>query len=133
MTVWQFLGLSFIIMSAGSSRCPTTCSRPPGSMVLGMDPVLADHRPDALADAVLRRGGRHDLRLSELRADRHPHRTQQRGGVHANVLIYYIYESLQIDNNAGQAAVLSIVLFVITLSLTLVQMRYLERRVTYAR
>jgi len=48
-------------------------------------------------------------------------------------LIYYIYESLQIDNNAGQAAVLSIVLFVITLSLTLVQMRYLERRVTYAR
>jgi len=29
--------------------------------------------------------------------------------------------------------VLSIVLFVITLSLTLVQMRYLERRVTYAR
>jgi sn-glycerol 3-phosphate transport system permease protein len=47
----------------------------------------------------------------------------------ANVLVYFIYSKRQ---DPGYAAVLAIALFVITLMLTLFQLRVLERRVHYA-
>ena len=50
-----------------------------------------------------------------------------------NVLTYYVYTTLSQDNNDGKAAVLAIALFGITFVLTLIQMRVLERRVHYAR
>jgi sn-glycerol 3-phosphate transport system permease protein len=50
-----------------------------------------------------------------------------------NVLTYYVFSTLQQDNNDGKAAVLAIALFAITFVLTLIQMRVLERRVHYAR
>jgi len=49
------------------------------------------------------------------------------------VLIYNIVTQLQIENNDGAAAIMAIVLFLILLVLTILQMRFLERRVTYAR
>ena len=52
--------------------------------------------------------------------------------LHTNVLIYNIINTLQIENNTGAAAIMAIVLFLILLGLTLLQMRFLERRVTYA-
>ena len=53
--------------------------------------------------------------------------------LHTNVLIYNIINTLQVENNTGAAAIMAIVLFFILLGLTLLQMRFLERRVTYAR
>lgn len=52
---------------------------------------------------------------------------------HTLVLIYYIYEAAFQQNNYGLAAVMSVALFVILLVLTLVQFRFVERRVFYAR
>jgi len=52
--------------------------------------------------------------------------------LHTNVLIYNIVNTLQIDNNPGAAAIMATVLFLITLGLTLLQLRFLERRVSYA-
>jgi len=52
--------------------------------------------------------------------------------LHTDVLTYNVYRTLVYSGNPGQAAVLSIALFFITLALTLVQLRVLERRVTYA-
>jgi ABC-type sugar transport system permease subunit len=52
---------------------------------------------------------------------------------HTNVLTYFIYTSLQKQQDDGKAAVLAVALFGVTLLLTLVQMRLLERRVFYAR
>ena len=52
---------------------------------------------------------------------------------HTNVLTYFIYTSLRQDNNEGRAAVLTAALFGITLVLTLIQVRVLERRVHYGR
>jgi multiple sugar transport system permease protein/sn-glycerol 3-phosphate transport system permease protein len=49
------------------------------------------------------------------------------------VLIYNIINTLQIENNGGAAAIMATVLFLILLVLTLLQLRFLERRVTYAR
>ena len=37
------------------------------------------------------------------------------------------------ENNPGAAAIMAMVLFLITLGLTLLQMRFLERRVHYGR
>ena len=53
--------------------------------------------------------------------------------LHTNVLVYNIVNTLQIENNPGTAAIMATVLFLITLGLTLLQMRFLERRVSYAR
>jgi ABC-type sugar transport system permease subunit len=50
-----------------------------------------------------------------------------------NVLTYFIFTELRERNDPGAAAVLAIALFGITLLLTIVQMRVLERRVFYAR
>ncbi len=52
---------------------------------------------------------------------------------HTNVLVYAIYTTVFKENNDGKAAVLAIALFAITLVLTLVQLRFLERRVSYER
>jgi sn-glycerol 3-phosphate transport system permease protein len=52
---------------------------------------------------------------------------------HTLVLIYYIYEAAFQQNNYGLAAVMSVTLFVILLILTLLQFRFVERRVFYAR
>ena len=49
------------------------------------------------------------------------------------VLTYYLYQAAFRNNNDGLAAVLAISLFTITLLLTLVQLKLLERRVFYAR
>jgi sn-glycerol 3-phosphate transport system permease protein len=49
-----------------------------------------------------------------------------------NVLTYFIFTELRRPDD-GKAAVLAIALFTITLILTLVQLRFLERRVFYGR
>ena len=49
------------------------------------------------------------------------------------MLIYNIVNTLQIENNPGAAAIMATVLFLIMLGLTILQMRFLERRVHYAR
>lgn len=46
-------------------------------------------------------------------------------------LIFYLYELGFVTYDAGKAGVIAVVLFVIMLVLTLIQLRYLERRVSY--
>jgi ABC-type sugar transport system permease subunit len=46
-------------------------------------------------------------------------------------LIYHLYELGFVAYDAGQAGVVAVVLFAIMLALTLIQLRYLERRVAY--
>jgi multiple sugar transport system permease protein/sn-glycerol 3-phosphate transport system permease protein len=48
-----------------------------------------------------------------------------------NTLIYYTYEQGFVAFNAGRAAAASLILFVIMLAVTLVQLRYAERKVHY--
>ena len=50
-----------------------------------------------------------------------------------NVLTYYIYDTLQRQSDPGKAAVLAVALFFLTLILALLQIRLLERRVSYER
>jgi ABC-type sugar transport system permease subunit len=60
--------------------------------------------------------------------------TLTRGGpINAtNTLIYYLYEQGFVGFKAGRAGVAAVMLFVLLLIITVVQLRYLERRVTYS-
>jgi multiple sugar transport system permease protein/sn-glycerol 3-phosphate transport system permease protein len=60
-------------------------------------------------------------------------RVMTRGGpVDAtNTLIYYIYDEGFVAYNVGRASAAAVVLFVIMLTITLVQLRFQERRVHY--
>jgi sn-glycerol 3-phosphate transport system permease protein len=48
-----------------------------------------------------------------------------------NTLVYYIYQQGFINFNAGDAAAAAIIMFAIMLGITLIQMRYAERKVHY--
>lgn len=49
-----------------------------------------------------------------------------------NTLVYYLYERGLVAFQAGPAGVIAIVMFLLMLVLTIIQVRYVERRVTYA-
>jgi sn-glycerol 3-phosphate transport system permease protein len=132
VTIWQNLGLSFIIMSAGLQAVPDElleASRVDGAgawsrfrnvtlpllsptlfFAIIVGSILAFHSFGQID--LLTQGGPQD---------------------HTNVLVYAIYRTVFQENNDGKASVLALALFVITLALTAVQLRFLERRVSYER
>lgn len=133
LTVWQGLGLSFIVMSAGLQSVPDEILE--AATVDGAGAVTRFWRvtvpllsPTIFFTTVVatimafQTFGQIDLLIGS-----------QAAYLHANVLPYNIYQTLLVQRNPGQAAVLSIVLFFITLAVTMVQLRVLERRVHYAR
>jgi sn-glycerol 3-phosphate transport system permease protein len=131
-TIWQSLGLSFILMSAGLQAVPEDVLE--AAQVDGASAPMRFWRvtipllsPTIFFTAVVgsifafQTFGQIDLLT--------------RGGPQnkTNVLTYFIVTELHDHQNPGTAAVLSIALFLITLVLTLLQLRFLERRVHYAR
>jgi sn-glycerol 3-phosphate transport system permease protein len=131
-TVWQNLGLSFILMSSGLQGIPDELHE--AAEVDGAGPVSRFWRvtlpllsPTLFFAVVVgsiiafQSFGQIDLL------------TQGGPLKRTNVLTYFVFTELRERNNPGTAAVLAIALFAITLILTLFQMRVLERRVFYAR
>jgi sn-glycerol 3-phosphate transport system permease protein len=132
VTVWQNLGLSFILMSAGLQTVPDDLLE--ASQVDGagswarLRHVIVPMLSPTIFFAVvvgtilaLQAFGQIDILTA--------------GGPlqHTNVLVYAIYDQLFNHNDEGRAAVLAVTLFFITFVLTLVEIRLLERRVTYER
>ncbi|GMU77914.1 MAG: sugar ABC transporter permease [Acidimicrobiia bacterium] len=131
-TIWQNLGLSFILMSAGLQGVPDDlyeAAAVDGASARGRFwhvtlPMLS---PTLFFAAVVgsimafQAFGQIDL-LTE-------------GGPNnaTNVLVYSVYRDVFRFGNDGVAAVKAIALFVIVLILTIVQLRFAERRVSYAR
>jgi sn-glycerol 3-phosphate transport system permease protein len=133
ITIWQFLGLSFIIMSAGLQSVPDELLE--AAQIDGAGawtrfwrmtvPLLSPTIFFALVVSTIyafQSFGAVDILITY----------QNAADLHANVLIYEIVNTLQMENNPGAAAIMATVLFLITLGLTLLQMRFLERRVHYA-
>jgi ABC-type sugar transport system permease subunit len=132
--IWQNLGLSFIIMSAGLQAVPDElleAARVDGAGVWSrfrnvtlplLSPTLffATVVGSILAFQAF---GQIDLLTQGGPQDK------------TNVLVYAIYRESagSTTPNEGKAAILSLALFVITMLLTLIQLRLLERRVTYER
>jgi ABC-type sugar transport system permease subunit len=131
-TIWQNLGLSFILMSAGLQAVPDDLLE--AAEVDGAGPwsrfrnVTLPMLSPTIFFAVIIGGifafqtfGQIDLLT--------------RGGPDekTNVLTFFIVDELREQKNTGKAAVLAIALFVITLALTMFQLRFLEKRVNYER
>jgi sn-glycerol 3-phosphate transport system permease protein len=133
VTIWQNLGLSFILMSSGLQGVPdellesarvdgaSAWSRFRNVTVPMLSPTLFFA---AVVGSILafHAFGQIDL----LTQGGPPHQ-------HTNVLIYAIYTTVFQQSDTGKGAVYAIVLFAITLVLTLIQLRFLERRVQYER
>jgi ABC-type sugar transport system permease subunit len=129
-TIWQNLGLSFIVMSSGLQAIPDEIME--ASEVDGAGPVRRFVRvtlpllsPTVFFAVVVgsivafQSFGQIDL-------------LTQGGPIQrTNVLTYAIYQALRGEQNEGKAAVLAVALFLVTLVLTVAQMRILERRVHY--
>jgi len=129
-TIWQTLGLTFILMSAGLQSVPDELHE--AARVDGAGPwsrfwhvTLPMLSPTIFFAVVIgsifafQTFGQVDLL------------TQGGPLGKTNVLTYFIYKSL--GNDPGKAAVLAVALFFLTLLLALAQIRLLERRVTYER
>jgi sn-glycerol 3-phosphate transport system permease protein len=133
ITIWQFLGLAFIIMSAGLQSVPDELLE--AAQIDGAGawtrfwrmtvPLLSPTIFFALVVSTIyafQSFGAVDILIGY----------QNAANLHTNVLIYEIVNTLQVENSPGAAAIMATVLFLITLGLTLLQMRFLERRVHYA-
>jgi len=134
MAVWQFIGLSFIIMSAGLQSISDDvleAARVDGASNWTVFwritvPLLSPTLFFGVVVATIyafQTFGQIDILIGY----------QNAAYEHVNVLVYNIYTTLVYGENSGRAAVMSIALFLITLVLTLLQLRFIERRVQYAR
>jgi len=134
ISIWQFLGLAFIIMTAGLQSVPEEVLE--AARVDGASnwtrfwrvtvPMLSPTIFFAVVVGTIfafQSFGAIDILITQAYA----------ANLHTNVLVYNIVNTIQYENNYGAAAIMSIVLFLITLAFTLLQMRFLERRVHYAR
>ncbi len=132
VTIWQNLGLSFIIMSAGLQAVPDelleasrvdgagTWSRFRNVTLPMLSPTLFFA---TIVGSIL---AFHSFGQIDLLTEGGP---QDR----TNVLVYAIYRTVFRENDDGKAAVLAVALFAVTLVLTMLQLRFLERRVSYER
>ena len=132
VTIWQNLGLSFILMSAGLQGVPDELLEAAeidgaGAWARLRHVVVPMLSPTIFFAAVVgsilafQAFGQVDLL------------TQGGPLKKTNLLVYAMYDAVFRQNNEGKAAVLSVALFVITLILTLIQIKLIERRVTYER
>lgn len=134
MAVWQFIGMSFIIMSAGLQSLPEDvleAARVDGASAWTAFwrvtvPLLSPTLFFGVVVATIyafQTFGQIDILIGY----------QNAAYEHVNVLVYNVYTTLVNQQDPGRAAVMSIALFAITLVLTLLQLRLLERRVHYGR
>jgi len=132
VTVWQNLGFSFILFSAALQSIPDELLE--AAHVDGASawrrfryvtlPLLS---PTVLFAAVV--GG-----IAAFQAFGQIDLLTRGGPVnHTRVLVYYLYQEAFQRNNDGVASVIAAALFLISLLLTAAQLRFLERRVFYAR
>ncbi|MBM3675916.1 MAG: sugar ABC transporter permease [Actinobacteria bacterium] len=132
ITVWQTLGLTFILMSSGLQAIPDELHEAArvdgaGAWARFWKVTLPMLSPTIFFAVVI--GG-----IFAFQTFGQIDLLTQGGPLEkTNVLTYFVYDTLHSKNDDGKAAVLSVALFAITLTLTLVQMRVLERRVHYAR
>jgi sn-glycerol 3-phosphate transport system permease protein len=131
-TVWQNLGLAFILMSAGLQAIPDElyeAARVDGAGAWSRfrNVTIPMMSPTIFFASVV--GG-----ILAFQAFGQIDILTEGGPLNkTNVLVYAIYREVFKNNNEGVAAVFAMALFAIVALLTLFQLRFIERRVTYAR
>jgi sn-glycerol 3-phosphate transport system permease protein len=126
---WQFVGVAFIILMAGMQSLSDEVLE--AAVVDGASswqrlwhvtiPMLSSSIYVTIVVAVvgaLQGFGQIDVLIGPITS----------AAVHTNVLVYLVYQAVAITPNYGLAACYSIALFVITLAVTLLQLRLRQRR-----
>jgi sn-glycerol 3-phosphate transport system permease protein len=132
VTIWQNLGFTFILMSAGLQAIPDDMFEAAridgaGAWRTFRRVTLPLLSPVIFFAVVVGT-------ISAWQAFGQIDLLTQGGPLNStNTLTYYVFTSFFQHNNEGQAAVLAIALFFIVLLLTVFQLRFLEQRVHYAR
>ena len=131
-TIWQNLGLTFILMSAGLQSVPDDLLE--AAEVDGAGPWTRFRRVTLpLLSPMIFFATVIGL-ISAFQAFGQIDLLTEGGPLNkTRVLTYYLYQAAFRSNNDGLAAVLAISLFAITLGLTVLQLKLIERRVFYAR
>lgn len=131
LTVWQNVGFSFIVMSAGLQAVPDDVLE-----AAQIDGARAWRRFWRVTVPMLSPTVFFAVVVGSIIAfqtfGQIHFLTKGEPGGNTRVLAYAIYDSLERRNNPSEAAVLAIALFFVTLLITLFQLRILERRVHYA-
>jgi ABC-type sugar transport system permease subunit len=131
-TVWQTLGLTFILMASGLQSVPDELLEAArvdgaGAWTCFRRVTLPMMSPTIFFAVVIGTiFAFQSFGQIDLLTDGGPLKK-------TNVLTYYIYKTLTDASDPGKAAVLAIALFLITMLLALAQIRLLERRVSYER
>jgi sn-glycerol 3-phosphate transport system permease protein len=131
-TIWQNLGLTFILMSAALQAVPDDLLEAAevdgaGAWTRFRRVTLPLLSPTIFFAAVIGL-------ISSFQAFGQIDLLTEGGPLNkTRVLTYYLYQSAFRNNNNGLAAVIAIALFAITLVLTVLQLKLIERRVFYAR
>lgn len=131
LTIWQGLGLSFILMSAGLQNVPDELLE-----AAQVDGASATRRFWRITVPLLSPFIFFGLVVSTILVFQSVAQFdfltgQQSALLHTNVLVYNVYQTLFYAHDPGQAAVLSIALFLLTTVFALGQVRLLERRIHY--
>ena len=130
--LWQFIGLSFILFSAGLQSLPEEVleaakldgASPKKAFFTVTIPLLSPTIFYVFTVGVIAAMftfGQMDLLIG----------TGASSAVHVNTLAYQIYQYVVTQPNPGVAACISIALFILTAIVTLANFRFLERRVNY--
>ena len=130
--LWQFIGLSFILFSAGLQSLPEEVleaakldgASPTKAFFTVTIPLLSPTIFYVFTVGVIAAMftfGQMDLLIGPGAAS----------AVHVNTLAYQIYQYVVTQPNPGVAACISIALFILTAIVTLANFRFLERRVNY--
>ena len=117
--------------SPGCSRYRSRCSRRRRSTARGRSKRFCDHRVSAaVADDLFPARRQHHLRVLRHLRD-HRRRDLGRPGQATEILVYKVYKDGFKGLDLGGSAAQSVVLIVIVITLTVVQFRYIERKVQY--
>ena len=115
--------------NAGDSALP---HRGSGDRRLGAGQALPHHHlPAARADQLLPAGRQHSLRLLRNLFGGSRHDPGRARRISTQILVYKVWHDAFISLDLGGSAAQSVILMIIVVGLTVVQFRYIERRVEY--
>ena len=131
-SIWKQISYNFLFFLAGLQSIPKLADRGRGDRRRRAGAALLDDRlPAAVADHLLPAGGEHRLRLlRHLRRHRRDHRRAGPAGA-TEILVYKVYNDGVKAADLGGSSAQSVILMVIVIALTVVQFRFIERKVNY--
>jgi sn-glycerol 3-phosphate transport system permease protein len=129
-STWKQISYNFLFFLAGLQSIPRSLIEAAAIDGAGPEALLDRIFPAALADHLLPPGGEHRLRLlRHLRRDRR-HDPGRPGRRDADLVYKAYYDGVKAADLGGSSAQ-SVVLMLIVIALTVVQFRFVERKVQY--